>query len=116
MGNVVVEEFLLDVEVFFVAEDVLFQGFYGGLGEGLGLLLGIQALENVEKDLDVEAKFIYFVELGIDLIIKLILVDLLRILGLEVTENNAFFFFLFFGGFAISFYILFFYFVHLFFG
>ena len=63
-----------------------------------------------------EAKFIYFVELRIDLIIKLILVDLLRVLGLKITENDAPFFFLFFGGFAISFFILFSYFIHFFFG
>ena len=63
-----------------------------------------------------EAELVYFIELRIDLIIKLILVDLLWVLGLKITENYTSFFLLFLCGFIICFVILFRNFNHLFFG
>lgn len=105
MGDIIIEEFLCLLKIFFIAEDILFQRFYRELGCGLCLLLRIQALQDVKQNFNMKAKFIYFVELRIDLIIKLILVDLLRILGLKVTENYTFFLLLFFGLLDISFFI-----------
>lgn len=63
-----------------------------------------------------KAELVYFIELGADLIIKLILVDCLWNLGLEVSENYTFFLLLFFVWFILSFIILLYSFNYLFFG